>query len=187
MKDLRHLVINNIPKLTDTSLSWIANGCYNILTFSFKGTSITKPGAKAVRDKFPFSEMIFNDNFCGYWPIPRIDDRKLLNHYYVMRKGIIAMQGRARKLVAYKVAAGQSEDISLNSIDPSIVSHAHIIDYTHFQFYLMQDTRRNYAEKGQHGKYYLAFEYILPRRELVIVDGGGLVYTGRPAKLLLYS
>ena len=106
MKDLRHLIINNIPKLTDTTLSWVANGCYNLSIFSFKGTAITKPGTKAVRDKFPYSEMIFNDNFCGYWPIPRIDDIKLLNHYYVMRKGIVAMQGRARKLVAYKVAAG---------------------------------------------------------------------------------
>ena len=106
VKDLRHLVINNIPKLTDTTLSWIANGCYNLSIFSFKGTSITKPGTKAVRDKFPYSEMIYNDNFCGYWPIPRIEDIKLLNHYYTMRKGIVAMQSRARKLVAYKVAAG---------------------------------------------------------------------------------
>ena len=104
--DLRQLVINNIEKLTDTSLSWIANGCYNLSIFSFKGTSITKHGAKAVRDKFPYSEMVFNDNFCGYWPVPRIDDIKLLNHYYVMRKGIVAIQARARKLIAYKVAAG---------------------------------------------------------------------------------
>jgi len=32
--NLRHLNIVNIPKLTDTSLSWIANGCSNLLIFA---------------------------------------------------------------------------------------------------------------------------------------------------------
>lgn len=99
---LRHLNIINNPKLTDSTVSWVANGCPELIIFAFRGTSISRQAARAVQDKFPYCDMIYNDNFAGFWPKTRIDDRKLLNNYFYMSRGIIAIQARARKLVARK-------------------------------------------------------------------------------------
>jgi len=103
--ELRSLSIVNVTRATDATLSWVANGCPNLLTFAFKGTSITKPSVSAVRDRFPWCDMVYNDNFNGFWPKSRIDDKKVINAYCRMVKGIVLLQGRARILIAKRIVS----------------------------------------------------------------------------------
>jgi len=96
-----HLSLLSVTKndlVTDTALAWVANGCASqLLTFSFKGTSITKASARAVRDMFAYCDMIFDENMSGFFPKPRVGHRKLLNHYYVMQQGFARIQARVRR------------------------------------------------------------------------------------------
>jgi len=48
---LRTLILVNIPKVSDTTLSFVANGCPNLLLFGFKGTAITRFAVSAVKDR----------------------------------------------------------------------------------------------------------------------------------------
>lgn len=98
--NLRTLSLVNIPTITDTTLAWIASKEQEILLLAVKGTSISKHAIQAVRDRFPQSDMQVDENFVGFWPKFRVDDRKLINKYYTFRTGIIKIQARQRKYLA---------------------------------------------------------------------------------------
>ena len=99
---LKSLYILDIPTLTDTSLAWISTGCTMLTVLCFKGTSITRQSCRAVKDSFPYSDMIYNHNFAGFWPKSRLNDRILMNEYFLVQRGIIAIQSFARKMVAMR-------------------------------------------------------------------------------------
>jgi F-box/leucine-rich repeat protein 2/20 len=123
-----HLSLLSVTKndlITDTALAWVANGCADqLLTFSFKGTSITKASARAVRDMFAYCDMVFDDKSAGFFPKSRVISRKLLNHYYVMQQGFARIQARVRRWVATRHVAHvrgqarreQSSQIITNSL-----------------------------------------------------------------------
>jgi hypothetical protein len=98
--NLNALLLLHIPSLTDTCLAWISTGCEKLQILCLKGTSMTYNSCKAVRDSFPYSDLIFNPNFVGFWPKSRLKDRILMNEYYIVQKGIKAIQGMTRKMIA---------------------------------------------------------------------------------------
>lgn len=102
VKSLHTIYMNDIPNLTDTALAWISNGCSQLKTISFKGTSITKTATKACRDNYPYSDMIYNNNFMGFWPKSRLKDRIVMNEYFALQQGIIKIQARCRKLIGIR-------------------------------------------------------------------------------------
>jgi len=97
---LRTLSLINIPTITDTTLAWIASKEQEVLLLALKGTSISRHAIQAVRDRFPQSDMQVDENFVGFWPKFRVDDRKLINKYYTFRTGIVKIQARQRKYLA---------------------------------------------------------------------------------------
>lgn len=102
---LRSLYICDIPKVTDAALAWISNGCPSLYLLSFKGTKISRASARAVRDNFPYSDMLYNTNFAGFWPKSRLKDKILVNAYYKVRVGIVKLQGRVRIMLAKRTVA----------------------------------------------------------------------------------
>jgi hypothetical protein len=98
--DLRTLILINIPLLTDTTLAWFASKTQNIQLMAVKGSSISKHSVQAVRDRFPNSDKLDNENFLGFWPKFRIDDRKMMNKYYYAKQGWIKIQARQRSWLA---------------------------------------------------------------------------------------
>jgi hypothetical protein len=99
---LKSLYLLDIPSLSDTSLAWIATGCTSLQLLCLKGTNTTLQACKAVADNFPYSDMIYNPNFIGFWPKSRLKDRILMNEYYQMQKGIKFLQSRVRKMIAVR-------------------------------------------------------------------------------------
>jgi hypothetical protein len=99
---LQSLYLLDIPLLSDTSLAWVATGCTSLQLLCLKGTNITLQACKAVADNFPYSDMIYNPNFIGFWPKSRLKDRILMNEYYKLQKGIKALQNRVRKMIAIR-------------------------------------------------------------------------------------
>eukprot|EP00605_Chrysophyceae_sp_TOSAG23-4_P001628 GSChrysophyteH1.ASY1.ANO1.1788.1 assembled CDS len=98
--ELRTLIILNNPFITDTTLAWFASKTQNIQLMAVRGTSITKHSVQAVRDRFPNSDKLDNENFLGFWPKHRIEDRKMMNKYYYCKQGWIKMQARQRAWLA---------------------------------------------------------------------------------------
>ena len=103
---LKTLSLVNIPKITDTTLAWIASKSQDIMLLAVKGSSISKHSITAVRDRFPSSDMLQNDNFMGFWPKHRIEDQKLINKYYFAKEGWIKIQARQRSFLARVRVAG---------------------------------------------------------------------------------
>lgn len=99
---LKSLYLLDIPTLSDTSLAWIATGCNSLQLLCLKGTNITLQACKAVADNFPYSDMIYNPNFIGFWPKNRLNDRILMNDYFQLQKGIKILQNRVRKMIAIR-------------------------------------------------------------------------------------
>lgn len=98
---LKTLILNNCKHLTDSSLAWISSARSGALRLlSFKGTAMTRQSAQAVRDSYPLSDMLFNENFSGFWPKSRLNDRILMNNYFKVFTGITKLQGRVRKMIA---------------------------------------------------------------------------------------
>jgi len=96
--NLTTLSLTKNENITDTALAWIANGCADqLMTFSFKGSAITKASARAVRDMFAYCDMIFDEKQSGFFPKPRVSDRKLMNHYYILQQGFTKLQARVRR------------------------------------------------------------------------------------------
>lgn len=97
---LKTLIMLNCPLLTDTSLAWIASKTHEVTFLAIRGTSMTKHSVQAVRDRFPHSDKIDNDNFLGFWPKFRMEDRKIMNEYYYAKQGWIKLQARQRSWLA---------------------------------------------------------------------------------------
>lgn len=110
---LKNLYLLDIPSLSDTSLAWIATGCSSLQMLCLKGTHITHQACKAVADNFPYSDMIYNPNFIGFWPKNRLKDRILMNEYYKVQKGIKVIQNRARKMIAIRLVERKKRAILL--------------------------------------------------------------------------
>lgn len=103
---LRYLIFNNCDLITDTALAWIASKTHNILYMSMFGTKVTRHAVQAVRDRFPFTDMVQTEDFLGFVPVFRVDDKKLLINYDILRSGIIKLQARQRSFMArLRVAA----------------------------------------------------------------------------------
>jgi hypothetical protein len=98
--ELKTLIIVNCPLLTDTALAWIASKTHDITLLACKGTAVTKHSVQAVRDRFEHSDKLDNDNFLGFWPKFRMEDRKLMNQYYYIKRGWIKLQARQRSWLA---------------------------------------------------------------------------------------
>lgn len=104
---LNTLIINGIKYLSDSGLAWIATARNETLRhFAFKGTSITRQSAQAVRDLFPYSDLVCNENFHGFWPKTRMHDRLLINKYHLVCMGITKIQARLRKIIAKIFVSG---------------------------------------------------------------------------------
>ena len=79
---LRHLLLAQCSKVGDTSLSYL-DGCVSSLeTLSLKGTKVTAAAVQGVRDSFPYSLLKSNSSFHGYYPLARINDRKIINRHH---------------------------------------------------------------------------------------------------------
>jgi hypothetical protein len=94
---LRTLSLVDVPTVSDSLVSWLSIKAQDILLLALKGTSVSIRALKSVRDRFPNSDMLQNDNFYGFWPKARVDDRILLNKYYAFIDAITRVQGRIRK------------------------------------------------------------------------------------------
>ena len=84
---LKFLSLINVTLLTDATLSWIASSNKNIIHLSIRGTLIRKTALISVRDSFPNSDVVINDNFFGFWPKSRIEDKALIDKYCKMKLG----------------------------------------------------------------------------------------------------
>lgn len=102
---LRFLSLTHNQYITDSAVAWIASKDHSILLLAIKGTSISKHGVKAVRDYFPYSDMVDNENFFGFWPKSRVGDRKTINHYAILQNGITKIQARLRQWQSKKVVS----------------------------------------------------------------------------------
>ena len=67
----------------------IASSNKNIIHLSIRGTLIRKTALISVRDSFPNSDVVINDNFFGFWPKSRIEDKALIDKYCKMKLGEI--------------------------------------------------------------------------------------------------
>ena len=97
---LRHLSLADCPRITDTGLTWISNGCSSLLLLALKGTTVSRHATRAVRDAFPHSDMVYNANFVGFWPKHQVEDRVLINKYENMSNGLCRMQSKVRGMIA---------------------------------------------------------------------------------------
>lgn len=97
---LRTLILVGNRLLTDATLAWLASKDQNILLLAVLGTGITRASVQAVRDRFAYSDMIENENFFGFWPQARVEDRKIMNKYFVVADGIVKIQARQRAHLA---------------------------------------------------------------------------------------
>ena len=61
---------------------------------------MSKHSVQAVRDRFPHSDKLDNENFLGFWPKFRMEDRKIMNEYYYAKQGWIKLQARQRSWLA---------------------------------------------------------------------------------------
>lgn len=99
---LKTLIMVGVHQVTDSTLAWLSNKDHEIQLLALKGTNITKQSISAVRDRFPNSDLTYNDNFIGFWPKFRVEDRKLINKYHILREGVVKIQSRQRKMAAHR-------------------------------------------------------------------------------------
>lgn len=85
--NLRYLSLVNNILLSDATLQWLASGNKNIQHLSLRGTSIRKTVLVGTLDSFPNSDIVHNDNFFGFWPKSRVQDRIMMNKYCKMKSG----------------------------------------------------------------------------------------------------
>jgi len=97
---LKTLILLNCPLITDTTLAWLASKTQEVMLVAVRGTAISRHAVQAVRDRFPNSDMLQNENFLGFWPKHRIEDRKMANLYYFAKQGWIKLQARQRSWLA---------------------------------------------------------------------------------------
>ena len=112
---LRTINFCDLPEITDSILAWVAMRTHRILLLALKGTSITKKALMSVRDRFPNSDVLQNENFYGFWPKFRVDDRILLNNYHRFIDGMIRIQARLRSKMARKRVAGLARERILHA------------------------------------------------------------------------
>jgi hypothetical protein len=84
---LKVLSLVNAALVTDATLNWLATSNKIIQHLSLRGTLIRKTALMGVRDSFPNSELVINDNFTGFWPKPRIEDKAMIETYCRMKSG----------------------------------------------------------------------------------------------------
>ena len=84
---LKFLSLVNVTLVTDATLSWLSSGNKCIQHLSMRGTLVRKTALMGVRDSFPNSDVVINENFFGFWPKTRIDDRALIDKYCRMKTG----------------------------------------------------------------------------------------------------
>lgn len=84
---LKFLSLVNVNQVTDATLSWLASGNKSIQHLSIRGTLVRKTALMGVRDAFPNSDVVINENFFGFWPKARIEDRTLIDTYSRMKLG----------------------------------------------------------------------------------------------------
>jgi hypothetical protein len=111
--NLKSLYMLDVPTITDTALAWISTGCMNLQIICFKGTAITRQSCRAVKDSFPYSDLIYNVNFAGFWPKSRLKDRILMNDYFKVVTGITVLQAFVRKMIAVRRVATIIETIRI--------------------------------------------------------------------------
>jgi hypothetical protein len=110
VKKLQTLDISQIPKLSDSFLAWISMKDHCLLHLSCKGTSITSKALTSVKDRFPYCDLLINDNYYGFWSKYRVFDRLLINSYATMMNGFILLQSRCRKMIAIRRVSRLVED-----------------------------------------------------------------------------
>ena len=106
VQNLRTINFSDLPAITDSILAWVAMRTHKILLLAMKGTAISKKAIMSVRDRFPNSDVLQNENFYGFWPKFRVDDRILLNNYHRFIDGMIRLQARLRSHMARIRVAG---------------------------------------------------------------------------------
>jgi len=99
------LYLTGCAKLGNTGLNWIADGLKNavdettIVTLSLKGTRCTRGSLNALKDRYKYSEMKWNDSFFGMWPLSRATDRMVIDNYGLVYRSATKLQSvyRAKK------------------------------------------------------------------------------------------
>lgn len=107
--NLKTVIFIGCELVTDTSLAWLASKTQNIMTLSAKGSRMSRASVQAVKDRFPFSDMVATDSFLGFVPKHRIEDQKLINAFFIVRDGIIRLQARQRAYLAKVRVSGLAE------------------------------------------------------------------------------
>ena len=106
MPKLRTLYVVGCELLTDTVLAWLASKDHEILFLALKGTRMTRHALQAVRDRFPYTEMITADDFLGFQPVHRQEDKRLMRRYGILSNGFIKLQARQRAYLAKMRVSG---------------------------------------------------------------------------------
>ena len=99
------LYLTGCAKVSDTGLSWIADGLKNsvnettLVTLSLKGTRCSYAALRAVQDRYRYSDLRRNDSYFGLWPHSRATDRMVINDYGLLYRSATKIQAvyRARK------------------------------------------------------------------------------------------
>eukprot|EP01041_Mallomonas_annulata_P003507 gene3507-6976_t len=99
---LKHLSLVDCHLITDTGLAWLSNGCKKLQLVALKGTAITRHASQALRECFPYSDMVFNQNFIGFWPKSSVEDRIMMHAYGRMNGSLVTLQGKIRCMIAKK-------------------------------------------------------------------------------------
>ena len=107
---LRNLVLTGSIRVTDATIAWISSKDHNIMLLACRGSSITRHGLQSVEDYFPLCEILENDNYLGFWPKARIEDKKLLNEYHHTTKGVTKLQARVRAIADRKMVRNLDAD-----------------------------------------------------------------------------
>ena len=100
--NLKYLNLSNILNITDSLLAWLSIKIHNIILLNITNTNITKKAINSVKDRYPNSEILINNNFYGFYPKQRVEDRILINKYYNFIYSITKIQSRIRKIMAIK-------------------------------------------------------------------------------------
>ena len=104
---LQHLHLAGCTGVTDTGVSWVVDGCHDIVTLSLKGTRVTSSTMKSVLDEFKFSEYRRNGAFFGMWPQPRWKDRMIITEYGQLYRAATRLQA------TWRAKAGREEALEV--------------------------------------------------------------------------
>lgn len=97
---LTHLSLAGIKSLTDPVVAWIAAGSKRIVYLSLTGTRVSSFTARAVKDAFPHSTLMQNQNFFGFWPLFRYEDRVLHKAFNDTVMAVTKLQAVVRAMAA---------------------------------------------------------------------------------------